>query len=80
MVDETVLEEQLKELGFRFIKPVTCLNCKKEFMPRHSNHKFCSEKCREQARRIYKGYELEWANLREFVLERDNYTCQDCHR
>lgn len=78
MINEK-LEEQLENLGFRFKRPVRCSFCNTEFMP-NRHQRFCSVDCRKKARVIYKGYDLEWANLREFVLERDNYTCQDCHR
>jgi len=79
MENETMLEKQLEELGFQFKKPKNCGHCGSEFMPKHGNQQFCSMECRKQARITYKGYRLEWKNLREFVLERDNYTCQDCH-
>lgn len=72
------LEQQLEELGFRFRKPAQCGYCERIFTPRHSNQRFCSKECCNEARVVYKGLRLKWADLREFVLERDNYTCQDC--
>jgi 5-methylcytosine-specific restriction endonuclease McrA len=43
---------------------------------------YCSGKCGRQYRSKIKGWkshERQWENLRELVLERDNYICQECH-
>ena len=58
-----------------------CKVCNKPFVTGRSFQAYCSLECRRKARLITKGLnktEFEWANLREFILERDNYTCQKC--
>lgn len=58
-----------------------CAFCGETFLAYQKNTVYCSDKCRRQAYRKTRGLNLNkrfWQNLREFVLERDNYTCQDC--
>jgi len=58
----------------------TCLVCGNSFM-RTARAVYCSSKCQQEARAIARGFrktEDQWKNLREFVIERDNFTCQDC--
>jgi len=49
----------------------TCPACFTAFKAYGPRHTFCSRECQLQAY-------VEWFNIREFVLERDNYTCVDC--
>jgi len=47
----------------------------------HKGRTFCSKECQLEARNRTKGWnqtKRHWENLREFVLERDDFTCQDC--
>jgi len=62
-------------------EPKLCANCGESFKPKHGNQGYCSKSCRLKGYINRKGYNLSrvgWASLREFVLERDNYHCQDC--
>ncbi len=62
--------------------PRICVNCGVEFLSRKRDTMYCSGKCNRQYRSKIKGWEFherQWENLRELVLERDNYTCQECH-
>ena len=58
-----------------------CIFCNEEFPFRGDGKVYCSTSCGRLARLNAKGLnktEQEWNNLREFVLERDNYACQGC--
>ncbi len=65
------------------VQPVfrICGVCGKQFRTKHRDAICCSNKCRTA--RYFKRHGKDmgreaWESLREFVLERDNYTCQDC--
>lgn len=56
-----------------------CVTCGKEFGAYYINRKYCSITC--SARKRYIDLHMthkEWVWIREFIIERDNYTCQDC--
>ncbi len=58
----------------------SCPICSKGFSG-PKNQTYCSPDCRREAYNIKKGWKtsrIEWNSLREFIFERDNYTCQDC--
>lgn len=41
----------------------------------------CSSKCYGRYRRSLRGFRFgqeQWQNIKEFILERDDFTCQDC--
>ena len=60
-----------------------CAVCQRSFTASHKDTIYCSNECRREARKIAKGWKLtkqHWQNLREFTIERDNYTCQDCDK
>ena len=52
-----------------------CKRCGKTFQPKFKRHVFCSLECRKRIRNNFNKYDL-----REFILERDNFTCQKCKR
>ena len=51
-----------------------CGNCGREFTPRMGKQYLCSSNCRGHKRHVAES----WLTMREFVLERDNYTCGEC--
>ncbi len=58
-----------------------CPICRKSFSPHRNTALYCSQKCNSEARNLRKGIKISkeyWNQLREFVIERDNYTCQKC--
>ena len=58
-----------------------CPTCQSSFRPFAKTHIYCSSSCQREQYQIIKGFKTtryQWENLREFILERDNYTCQDC--
>lgn len=58
-----------------------CRNCGQVFLAYNKNRGLCSLKCRKEQYETKKGFkhsEVEWLSLREFIMERDNYTCQRC--
>jgi len=56
-----------------------CPVCGKEFGTYNRGRIYCSHACQAKKRRQNIGIsEREWVWLREFIMERDNYTCQDC--
>ena len=58
-----------------------CPVCHKSFLAYSKATIYCSNKCRQTQYQIAKGFKAtkrQWDNLREFILERDNYICQDC--
>lgn len=58
-----------------------CVTCGKEFEAYRKDRKYCSIRCQGLARQLnFNLTSEEWDMLREFILERDNYTCQDCGR
>ena len=64
-------------------KPRVCVNCGELFKEKQGNQRYCSAVCQRERYKIRKGYNLDevsWSNLREFILERDNYHCQDCDK
>lgn len=57
-----------------------CPHCGIRYMGRKVQV-FCSVKCQKGARLVMKGWGItkeKWFNLREYIIERDNFTCQDC--
>ena len=50
-----------------------CLNCQKSFNTRISYQVYCSSKCHNLSRK----WNI-WRDLREYIQERDNFTCQKC--
>jgi len=53
---------------------IHCIICGKELPPRR--RKYCSDEC---FRNWLKNIKIQnWTQIRHMVLERDNYTCQDC--
>ena len=52
-----------------------CPSCSKEFSTTNAGRRLCTYTCRREQEQIR---QVEWFSLREFVLERDNYTCQEC--
>lgn len=61
-------------------EPRACVVCGKEFVPRYRDSKYCSQPCRGEAYKQRRGsrFEIEWQELREYILERDDFRCQDC--
>lgn len=58
-----------------------CPVCQSEFSTVYQRATYCSKKCANTARDIKKGLGITahyWQGLREFVIERDDFTCQDC--
>jgi 5-methylcytosine-specific restriction endonuclease McrA len=58
-----------------------CVVCGKSFAPYNTLQISCSQECHRQEYLVRKGKNktlTEWNNLREFIMERDNFTCQDC--
>lgn len=58
-----------------------CPVCKQEFKPYHNDTVYCSTKCRLERYITKKGLNntiIEWNTLREFIIERDNFTCSKC--
>ena len=59
-----------------------CQVCGIEFVSKDNRDiACCSSKCRVDRYNVRKGFNLgrgAWLSLREYILERDNYTCQDC--
>lgn len=58
-----------------------CDVCGKTFKSSHKDTKCCSSQCRTKRYQNRKGFGMTyetWEWLREYVLERDDYTCQDC--
>lgn len=68
--------------GHLLVKPEKiCVQCGSTFQASARKTLYCSQKCRQDARNIKKGLKVTkdyWKELRDFVLERDNFTCQDC--
>ena len=67
----------------QILDKIICPVCKEEFVPWTRATVYCSNKCRLKQYETKKGFdftEVKWVSLREFILERDNYTCQDCGR
>ena len=60
-----------------FSEERACPSCGIKFTATHKGQKLCHTKCREK---ILRAQNKTWVSIREFVLERDNYTCQDCRR
>lgn len=62
------------------LKSKTCIICGIPFESNNPAKLYCSSFCLKEARR--QQIELsqsQWNMLREYILERDNYTCQDCN-
>ena len=58
-----------------------CSVCKGRFSSMYERTVYCSKKCAGDARDIKRGLRVTfhyWVGLREFVIERDDFTCQDC--
>jgi ribosomal protein S27AE len=58
-----------------------CIICHNSFVAAHKDTLYCSQKCKLKQYDINKGInqnKVEWLDLRERILERDNYTCQKC--
>ncbi len=56
-----------------------CPVCGKEFIANYDNRIYCGINCSSQSRLAKIGMtQKEWNNLREYIMERDNFTCQDC--
>ena len=56
-----------------------CPTCGKTFISYHEGRIYCSPTCSSKAH--YKRMGMtpkDWEILREYILERDNYTCQKC--
>lgn len=71
----------LHSQGFKPIADKICPVCHQAFYSPHKARIYCSDACYREARNIAKGWKQtkqQWQNLREFILERDNFTCQDC--
>lgn len=49
-----------------------CVQCGIQFQAKSVVHSFCSDKCRRAARG------KNWRTIRNLILARDSYTCQDC--
>jgi Restriction endonuclease len=66
------------------VEPVTCPICGKIFIPRSNRGIFCSKTCSGINQRViggsHRAYGSSWNAQRRKVLERDNYTCQICHK
>ncbi len=61
-------------------KPVytrICPSCNKEFSTTIESKRLCARACRHEQELIL---QVNWDSIREFVLERDNYTCQECDK
>ncbi len=56
-----------------------CIYCKKLFVASRSDRLYCSTTCSGKIRQKQINLTVnEWRSLREYILERDGYTCQDC--
>jgi len=60
----------------------TCKVCGDQFMSRCHNGKYCSHECRSIANSKMRNYpsQKQWLSIREFILERDNFSCVDCKK
>ena len=59
-----------------------CLTCSTPFTTSLIRKVYCSQKCQREGYNIRKGFNQTreaWFSLREFVLERDGFACQDCN-
>ncbi|KKK90226.1 hypothetical protein LCGC14_2725240 [marine sediment metagenome] len=63
-----------KKYNYPDKKEKKCIKCEKKFITSLSNQTYCSIKCREKNRDFY----VDILNLREYIFERDNFTCQKC--
>lgn len=56
-----------------------CPVCGEDFEAFYDSRIYCSPICSSKARTQRANITpKEWDELREFILERDNFTCQDC--
>ena len=56
-----------------------CIVCGKKFESQRTT--LCSSLCRNIQRGQLSGWglnEIAWSNVREYIIERDDYKCQDC--
>ncbi|MCK6381902.1 MAG: HNH endonuclease [Leptospiraceae bacterium] len=55
-----------------------CLYCQKKFKTTNKKKLFCNSECAKQKRKMNCPNGYEWQNIREFILERDGFSCQKC--
>lgn len=84
----------LKQKGYKqgLIKE-KCIICNKDFNKNNSQHKICSDECREKYHKSVQNFtyfenvsfqklpkNFSWLKLRFEIFKRDNFTCQYCGR
>ena len=83
-INDIIKQYGMKLTGNRYIYDVNrvervCPVCGNEFTAFYDTRIYCSPICSSKARTQRANItQKEWSELRELIIERDNFTCQEC--